>query len=360
MKLVIFGLTMSSSWGNGHATLWRGLCRALVQRGHRVVFFERDVPYYAAHRDLTSMDGVRIVLYPDWSTVLPVAQHEVADADVAMVTSYCPDGLDATELVADSPAVSVFYDLDTPVTLEGLRAGREVPYIGARGLRDFDLVLSFTGGRALDDLRTLLGARRVAPLYGHVDPDAHRPVPSAPQYRADLSYLGTYASDRQAALEQLFVEPARRVPHRRFVIGGAQYPASFPWTPNIYFVRHLPPGEHPAFFSSSALTLNVTRQAMVKMGYCPSGRLFEAAACGTAIVSDHWEGLEHFFTPGHEIVVSRSAEDTLAALEQSHAEVARIGSAARARTLQEHTAGRRVIELEHALDAAVRQPQTQE
>jgi spore maturation protein CgeB len=144
------------------------------------------------------------------------------------------------------------------------------------------------------------------------------------------------------------------------VIGGAQYPASFPWTPNIYFVRHLPPGEHPAFFSSSALTLNVTRQAMVKMGYCPSGRLFEAAACGTAIVSDHWEGLEHFFTPGHEIVVSRSAEDTLAALEQSHAEVARIGSAARARTLQEHTAGRRVIELEHALDAAVRQPQTQE
>jgi spore maturation protein CgeB len=352
MKLVIFGLTMSSSWGNGHATLWRGLCRALVRRGHRVVFFERDVPYYAAHRDLTSMDGVRMMLYPRWSAALPAARHEVAEADVAMVTSYCPDGLDATAVVAESSALRVFYDLDTPVTLDGLKAGRSVPYIGPRGLRDFDLVLSFTGGRALDDLRTLLGARRVAPLYGHVDPDAHRPAPAAPQYRADLSYLGTYAPDRQAALEQLFLEPARRVPHRRFVIGGAQYPASFPWTPNIYFVRHLPPGEHSAFFSSSALTLNVTRQAMARMGYCPSGRLFEAAACGAAIVSDDWEGLDSFFVPDEEIVVSRCAEDTLAALERPRADVARIGSAARARTLQEHTAGRRAMELEHALDDA--------
>jgi spore maturation protein CgeB len=316
------------------------------------VFFERDVPYYAAHRDLTEMQGVRLVLYPSWDSVLQTARTELSDADVGMVTSYCPDGIPASELVADSNAMPVFYDLDTPVTLEAVSAGRTVPYIGERGLRDFDLVLSFTGGRALDELESVLGARRVAPLYGHVDPDTHRPVAAAPHYQADLSYLGTYAADRQDALEQLFVEPARRAAHRRFVIGGAQYPESFPWASNIYFVRHLPPAEHPAFFSSSAITLNVTRRAMVEHGFCPSGRLFEAAACGTALLSDAWEGLDTFFTPGEEMLVTRSADDTLAALELSRTELARVAAAARARTLEEHTAARRVLELERALDEA--------
>jgi spore maturation protein CgeB len=351
MKLVVFGLTMSSSWGNGHATLWRGLCRSLVRRGHSVVFFERDVPYYAAHRDQVGMDGVQLVLYDEWANALPHARRALAEADVGMVTSYCPDGVPATDLVSDAARLKVFYDLDTPVTLDGLKAGGQVAYIGARGLRDFDLVLSFTGGRALDELRSVLGARRVAPLYGHVDPDTHRPAGTMPQYAADLSYLGTYAADRQAALEQLFVDPARRATQRRFVIGGAQYPESFPWAPNIFFVRHLPPGEHPAFFSSSALTLNVTRRAMAEMGFCPSGRLFEAAACGTAILSDAWEGLETFFTPGEEILVARQARDTLDALELSRGELARIAAAARTRTLDEHTADRRALELEHALES---------
>jgi spore maturation protein CgeB len=351
MKLVVFGLTISSSWGNGHATLWRGLCRALAERDHRVVFFERDVPYYAAHCDLTAMDGVRLVRYRAWDEARYDAQRELADADVGMVTSYCADGIAATELLAECALLRVFYDLDTPVTLASLKAGRAVPYIGANGLRDFDLVLSFTGGRALDELTTALSARRVVPLYGHVDPEAHRPAAAAARYRADLSYLGTYAADRQDALERLFVEPARRAPRRRFVLGGAQYPESFPWAPNIFFVQHLPPGEHPAFFSSSALTLNVTRRAMAAMGYCPSGRLFEAAACGAALVSDAWEGLDSFFTPGEEILVVRSAEDTLAALDLSPGEVARLGAAARARTLEEHTASRRAVELEHALES---------
>jgi spore maturation protein CgeB len=269
VRVVIFGLTISSSWGNGHATLWRGLARALVRRGHRITFFERDVPYYAANRDLISLDGVRIELYSDWSHVRTFAESETAAADVAMVTSYCPDALAATRLVAERAKLSVFYDMDTPTTLASARRGDRVEYVGERGLRDFDLVLSYTGGNALDQLRSLLGARRVAPLYGSVDPDSHKPMPRAPQYAADLSYLGTYAADRQATLEQLLVAPARRRPNQRFVIGGAQYPAEFPWTPNIFFVRHLPPSEHPAFFCSSPLTLNVTRAAFAELGYCP-------------------------------------------------------------------------------------------
>ncbi|HVX40883.1 MAG TPA: glycosyltransferase [Gemmatimonadaceae bacterium] len=353
MKLVVFGLTISSSWGNGHATLWRALCRALVRRGHRVVFFERDVPYYAAHRDLWTMEGVDIRLYPDWASALESARAEVEDADASMVTSYCVDAIAATELVAERARLSVFYDLDTPVTLDALRGPAGVAYIGARGLRDFDLVLSFTGGRALADLQRVLGARRVAPLYGSVDPDVHRPTRPAPQYEADLSYLGTYAADRQDALDRLFIEPARRLAERRFVIGGAQYPESFPWVPNIFFVRHLPPSEHSAFFCSSPLTLNVTRRAMAEMGYCPSGRLFEAAACGAAILTDEWDGLTDFFSPGEELLVTRSTEDTMHALSLPREELARIGAAARRRALDEHTADVRAAELERALEDAI-------
>src|ERR1051326_4342548 len=188
MKLVIFGLTMSSSWGNGHATIWRGLCRALTRRGHQIVFFERDVPYYAQHRDFWGMEAAELCLYPDWDSILPCAQRHLADADVGMVTSYCPDGIAASDLVLSSScARRVFYDLDTPVTLSRLRSGEAVEYIGPRGLRDFDLVLSYTGGRALDGLRDQLGARWAAPLYGSVDPEVHHPVPPSPAYRADLS-----------------------------------------------------------------------------------------------------------------------------------------------------------------------------
>jgi spore maturation protein CgeB len=355
MKLVVFGLTVSSSWGNGHATLWRGLIHALARRGHRVVFFERDVSYYAAHRDLVDMPGDGTLhLYADWAETLPVARRELADADAAMVTSYCPDGPAAARLLFDSRVpVRSFYDLDTPVTLAALGQGQRPDYLPSEGLGGFDLVLSYTGGAALDELKARLGARRVAPLYGHVDPDVHRPVSAQPHYRADLSYLGTYAADRQPALEALLVEPARARPLQRFVIGGAQYPMDFPWAPNIYFVRHLPPSEHPAFFSSSRLTLNVTRAAMAAMGWCPSGRLFEAAACGCPVLTDEWEGLEAFFEPGREILVARRREDAIAVLDLSDAEVRRIGRAARERTLAEHTSERRAEELLGALGAAL-------
>ena len=350
MKIVIFGLAISSSWGNGHATLWRGLVRALVRRGHDVTFFERDVPYYAAHRDLTAIEGGELVLYERWADVRARARALLADADVGMVTSYCPDGIAATALLVESAApVRAFYDLDTPVTLAEVAAGRPVGYLGPRGLRDFDLVLSYTGGAALDGLRDLLGARRVVPLYGSVDPEVHRPVPGGAADRADLSYLGTYAADRQGGVETLFVEPARRLPRRRFVLAGAQYPDDFPWTANIYFVPHVAPPAHPAFYGASRLTLNVTRSTMALLGHCPSGRLFEAAACGVPIVSDWWEGLDRFFTPGVEILVARGADDAAAAIQADAEALAAIARRARERTLDEHTAEHRARELERAV-----------
>lgn len=353
MKIVVFGLAISSSWGNGHATLWRGLCKGLAGLDHDVTFFERDLPYYAHNRDWHALPCGDLVLFDEWHNIKHRARAALQDADAAIVTSYCPDALAATAeiLDADRP-LAVFYDLDTPVTLSHVRSGDAVAYLPPNGLRDFDLVLSYTGGTALCELHDLLGARRVEPLYGHVDPDLHQPGGAREHYRADLSYMGTYAADRQPALERLFVEPARQRPERRFLIGGAQYPDTFPWTNNVFFVRHLPPSEHAAFFSSSRLTLNVTRAAMARMGWCPSGRLFEAAACGAAILSDDWPGFDEFYERDNEVLIAHDTREALHALDLPDAELMRIARAARERTLDEHTCHHRARTLCDLLDTA--------
>jgi spore maturation protein CgeB len=350
VKIVIFGLTISSAWGNGHATLWRGLCRALHDAGHDVVFFERDVQYYAAHRDFTHSDACELVLFEDWTGVRPRVSRELADADAAIVTSYCPDGPAASAAVCESSvARKVFYDLDSPVTLDRVARGEAVPYLPEEGFGRFDLVLSYAGASALEGLRRL-GARAVAPLYGSVDPAVHRPVPERRDRRCDLSYLGTYAADRQAALDRLFMAPARLRSRHVFALAGSQYPSDFPWTPNMLYFWHVPPSDHPALFCSSGLTLNVTRGPMAAVGYCPSGRLFEAAACGAAVVSDSWDGLDTFFEPDREILIAADTGDVLAALDLTDEERRRIGRAARERTLDCHTSMVRARELEQLLE----------
>lgn len=359
MRLVVFGLTVSSSWGNGHATLWRGLATALATGGHELDFFEREQPWYAAHRDLAALPGGELVLYRELGDVRARARAALARADVAMVTSYCPDGLEAAELVLSSSArVKAFYDLDPGVTLERVRVGEPVPWLGPRALRDYDLVLSFNGGQALAELRRLLGARRAVPLHGSVDPAVHRPSRPAAAFRGDLSYLGTYAASRQAELEALFLGPAARLPERTFVLAGSMYDGGFPWRQNLRYVRHLEPALHPAFFCSSPLTVSVTRAEMKALGDCPSGRLFEAAACGVPVLSDWFDGLDRFFAPGEEILVARSAEEAAAAVELPRASLRRIGARARERALAEHTADARARELMAACEAATRGEET--
>lgn len=354
MHFVIFGLTISSSWGNGHATLWRGLLKAMSRRGHTVSFYERNVPYYADTRDgWPAPAGIRLRLYNNFDAVRQEARAELDWTDVAIITSYCPHGSSIARLICDSRvSIRVFYDLDTPVTLNALHSGSHIDYLPPEGLSAFDLVLSFTGGKALKDLQSQLGARVVAPLYGWVDPETHAVAPAQPDLCSSLSYLGTYAADRQSAVENLFVRPARRLPTQRFLIGGTQYPEDFPWSENIFFVRHLPPALHAAFFCSSRATLNVTRGAMAEYGYCPSGRLFEATACGTPVLTDAWEGLNQFFVPGKEILTVSSADDVVAALSLSDRELSLISDAARDHTLTHHTAKHRAIELEAMCQSA--------
>ena len=346
MKICIFGLTISSSWGNGHATLWRGLCRELGRTGHRVLFFERDVPYYATRRDRARPDGCALHLYGSWQEVAARAAGELATCDAALVTSYCPDAAAATALVLDArPAVTAFYDLDAPVTLARLEAGEPVDYIPPGGLGEFDLVMSFTGGATLGELAARLGARRVVPLYGSVDPEVHRPAPPDPRFTGHASYLGTFAADRQVALESLFLAPARRLPAATFVLGGSLYPDDIDWPGNLRRIEHVAPDLHAAFYSSCRITVNVTRGAMARRGFCPSGRLFEAAACGVPVLSDTWPGLDRFFEPGREILVAESEEEALALLALPARRLGEVGLAARRRALAEHTAAARAREL---------------
>lgn len=349
MNIVIFGLSISSAWGNGHATLWRGLLRALHRHGHNIHFFERDTPYYASHRDAVSFPFVHLHLYPDWDANLPQAREKLAQADVGIATSYCPDGIDACELVLESHLQrTVFYDMDTPVTLSRLDKGESVPYIPSNGLGGFDLVLSYTGGEALDALHKRLGARYVSTLYGWVDPDIYHPVTPSRNFASDLSYLGTYSADRQAALEELLLRPARALQDRSFLIGGAMYPDPASWPQNIRHLDHVSPQQHADFYSSSPLTLNITRGSMAATGFCPSGRLFEAAACGTAVLSDWWTGLDTFFEPGEEIIIASSAAEAAAAIGKDRAQLQQIGSKARQRALECHTAdirAQRLIDL---------------
>jgi spore maturation protein CgeB len=347
MRIAVFGLSISSAWGNGHATLLRGLFRALHEDGHSVDFFERNVPYYAAHRDLISAPYVNLHLYDKWEDVLPAARRTLDRADAGVVTSYCPDGAAASDIVLEAPASvrKLFYDMDTPVTLARLERGEDVDYVPQRGLSDFDLVLSYTGGQALEQLQTRLGARRAVPLYGWVDPEIHYRVTPEPKFTADLTYLGTHSPDRQNGFEELLLTPAKENDGFQFVVGGAMYSNVEGWPKNVRYFDHVAPPEHPAFYSSSAMTLNITRDAMARCGFCPSGRLFEAAACGTPVLSDWWEGLDLFFEPGKEILVGKSAADTLDALGRDSATLAAIGARAKERTLDCHTARMRAQRL---------------
>ncbi|RHW17550.1 glycosyltransferase [Sphingomonas gilva] len=346
MKLVVLGLSLSSSWGNGHATTWRALLKAFARRGHDVLFLERTARWYADHRDLADPDYCRLAFYDDPAELEGWAD-EIGSAEAVIVGSYVPDGIAVGRWVQrHARGVAAFYDIDTPVTLARLAAD-DCAYLDRPLVRGYDLYLSFTGGPTLERLERAFGAPRARALYCSVDPDIYRPLP-APR-RWDLSYLGTYSADRQPTLDRLLIDVARRLPERRFAVAGPQYPADIAWPDNVERIDHLPPAGHPAFYSASRFTLNVTRADMIAAGWSPSVRLFEAAACGTPIISDRWPGIEDLFAPGREIILADGGDAVVAALA---GDAARIGEAARARVLGAHTAGHRAAELENALEQA--------
>ena len=349
MALVILGLSITSSWGTGHAPTYRSLAKALEARGHRVTFLERDVPWYAANRDLPEPPFADTHLYDSLPALQARHAGAVRDADLVIVGSYVPDGIAVGEWVTGTArGVTAFYDIDTPVTLAKLGNGG-ADYVSRTVIPRYDLYLSFTGGPTLQRLEREFGAQRARPLYCSVDPDAYYPDAPAPQW--DLGYLGTYSDDRQPALDALMLEPARTLSARRFVVAGAQYPDDVAWPGNVTHIVHLAPRDHRSFYNAQRYTLNITRVDMVRAGWSPSVRLFEAAACGTPIISDYWEGLEAFFEPGDEILIARGGRDTAEYLHDlPEDERVAIGQRARARVQAAHTAAHRASELESYVD----------
>jgi spore maturation protein CgeB len=350
LDIVVFGLSITSAWGNGHATTYRALLRALAERGHRVRFFERDMPWYAEHRDLPDPPYARTVLYSSLTELRERLGEEIR-ADLVMIGSYVPEAVRLAEwALPRATGLTAFYDIDTPVTVAHLERG-DCEYLTAALVPRFDLYLSFAGGPILERLQARFGAQRPRPLYCSVDPRDYFPVRAAKRYR--MGYLGTYSPDRQPTLERLLLEPARRLPQARFCVAGAQYPGDIAWPDNVVRVEHLAPAAHRDFYNSQRFTLNVTRARMVASGHSPSVRLFEAAACEVPIITDDWPGLEELFIPGREVLVARTSADALRFLDRlDEDEAGEIARRARERVLLAHTATVRAMELERHIGEA--------
>jgi spore maturation protein CgeB len=342
LRIIFLGLSITSSWGNGHATTYRSLLGALARRGHDVSFLERDTPWYAKHRDLRAMPEVRIALYDSIADLRDRFGSEIGNADAVVVGSYVPEALEiGSWITRQARGVVAFYDIDTPITLAKLEAGEECEYVSRALLERYHLYLSFSGGPALRRLEAL-GAACALPLFCAVDPQMHHPIALEPP-RWDLGYLGTYAEDRQAALNELMLDVADRIGDLgRFAVAGPLYPPEIAWPANVERIEHLPPAEHSRFYNRQRFTLNLTRADMKRLGYSPSVRLFEAAACGATIISDVWEGLSALFEPFHEMLPATSGhavESYLRDLPESTR--LEIGARARRRVLASHTADHR-------------------
>ena len=344
LDIVVLGLSLSSSWGNGHATTWRALLRGLWSLGHRVLFAERDVPWYASHRDLPDPEFCELMLYGDLGDLHARLTSRMAGADAVLVGSYVPEGACVLDWVLDmAGGVRAFYDIDTPVTLAALGRG-DCAYLDAAQIARLDLYLSFTGGPLLRRLAHDYGARHPHAFYCAVDAERYDPQPRAARW--DLGYLGTYSPDRQPTLDRLLLEPARRLPGCRFVVAGPQYPAQIRWPDNVERIEHLPPASHPDFYASQRFTLNVTRADMIAAGWSPSVRLFEAAACATPVISDRWQGLSELLPEGEAVLIADSSDAVTRALvslpERDRLEIAR---RARSVVLGGHTGMVRASEL---------------
>ena len=345
LRIVILGLSITSSWGNGHATTYRSLVRALSQRGHDVLFLERDTPWYRANRDAVDLPPGSVHLYHSIEELRGRWRNALADADLVIIGSYVPEGIGVGALVQSiGSGIVAFYDIDTPVTLASLAKG-DCSYVNPELVAGFDLYLSFTGGRALQVLERRYGARAARVLYCSVDPDRHKPTAAEPVW--DMGYLGTYSADRQPAVEELLCGSARRCPKELFAVAGPLYPSELSWPSNVERIEHVGPNRHGWFYSRQRFTLNITRADMIRMGYSPSVRLFEAAACGVPIISDWWPGLETIFVPGKHILVARSSQDVLSYLREfPDGERRQLAMRAREHVLARHTAAHRAIALE--------------
>lgn len=346
MKFVFIGLSISSSWGNGHATTYRGLIKELSALGHEVTFLEKNVPYYAANRDMPRPEFCKLGLYNSNCELKEYYSHEVAEADVVIVGSYVSQGVETGDwVVKTARGITAFYDIDTPVTLAKLQR-KDYEYLTPDLIGEYQLFLSLSGGPTLNLLEEYYGSPQARPLYCSVDPDLYFPEERRTKWQ--MGYMGTYSTDRQPTVNELLNKVAAGSPGDKFVVAGPQYPENLEWAQNVERIEHLAPPQHREFYNSQKFTLNVTREDMIKAGYSPSVRLFEAAACGIPIISDYWDGIDHIFEISKEILIAKNASEVLDFFQDlGEEERTKIGQQARKKILRSHTAKARAKELEN-------------
>lgn len=345
MKFAVFGLSITSSLGNKQATIYRALLKELHAKDHQIAFFERKNPYFDYNHDITGSDNFSICIYNSVEELYLKYLDTIRNADCVIVGSFVPEGLLVAELVCTETAgTKVFLDFDTPFTIEQLE-NRDYIYISGDLIKEFDLYLSFTGGDSLKILELVYSCNTARPFYGFIDPEIFYPESVEKKY--DIGFLGTYCKSRKDKMRQLMFDAARAWSSGKFIVGGSAYPDLIGWPANVEKSGYIPQNELRHFYNQLRFAINISKADLCNAGFSTSFRLFEAAACGIPVISDQCEGMELFFKPGSEILITESKEDTLFYLRNLREEEIRmIGNNARKRVLMAHTSKHRAQELE--------------
>ena len=358
MHIAFYGSSLLSSYWNGAATYYRGLLGALAPHGHTITFYEPDAFDRQQHRDIDPPAWARSVVYPATAQGLASVLAEASQADVVIKASgvgvFDDELLRGTLAHARPGALKIFMDVDAAATLETVRATPDDPMHEA--LRHLDLVLTYGGGPPVIDAYTALGARRCVPIYNALDPATHHPAPPDPRFTADLSFLANRLPDREARVEAFFLSAAAACPDKRFLLGGNGWHDK-PMPANVRAIGHVGTADHNAFNGSSLAVLNVARDSMANIGFSPATRVFEAAGAGACLITDAWEGIELFLTPGEEVLVAHDGAEVAAHLRALTPNRARaIGAAARRRVLADHTYAQRATILDQLLRTTAPSP----
>jgi spore maturation protein CgeB len=353
MNIAFFGSSLVSAFWNGAATYYRGIVRALHERGHRVRFYEPDAYGRQQHRDIDDPDWAEVIVYPGEgdANALRMVEH-ARGADLVVKASgvgVFDTLLERAVLDLQGPSTRVvFWDVDAPATLDRLGEDAADPFRAL--VPRYDLILTYGGGDPVVDAYRRFGARACVPIYNALDPTTHHPVPHDPCFDADLGFLGNRLPDREARVENFFLRAAAALPKRRFLLGGSGWQDKA-MPANVDFVGHVYTADHNAFNVTPLSVLNVSRESMARYGFSPATRVFEAAGAAACLITDAWEGIELFLEPGREVLVARDGEEVAAHVDRLDPETAQaIGRAAYRRVIAEHTYAHRAAQLEALLE----------
>ncbi|HEX8373451.1 MAG TPA: glycosyltransferase [Chthoniobacterales bacterium] len=353
MNIGFFGSSLLSAYWNGAATYYRGMIRALHERGHRVTFFEPDAYERQSHRDLEPPDWAKVIVYENNPDAALAEVERARSMDLVIKASgvgVFDELLEAAVLELQTERTLVcFWDVDAPATLERVHQNPADPFRSL--ISRYDAVLTYGGGSPVVDDYTFLGAKQCVPIYNALDPSTHFPVEKIDRFAGDLSFLGNRLPDREQRVEEFFLNPALKLPERRFYLGGSGWgDKSLP--SNVTYLGHVYTADHNALYSSSLAVLNISRDSMARYGFSPATRVFEAAGAGACLITDAWEGIEQFFEPGDELLVARDGAEVSEILAELNPESAReIGRAAYRRAMADHTYAQRAEEFESVIEA---------